>query len=71
MERGRGPRRTHERWEADSALAGYYRFKSIGSGKCLNVAGGVGVGYALIQYDCTPQGAANDVWLPVWEPHTI
>lgn len=41
------------------------------SGKCLNVAGGVGVGNNLIQYDCTSQGVANDVWLPVWEPNTI
>ena len=107
----------NERWEADAALGGYYRFKSVGSGKCLNVsgagnsigtqviqytcgnldnelwkfvpkgigyqvvvkssgkclnvAGGVGAGYGLIQYDCTPQGVANDVWLPVWEPNTI
>ncbi|MFB8351806.1 RICIN domain-containing protein [Streptomyces niveus] len=107
----------NERWEADSALGGYYRFKSVnsdkclnvaGSGtangtqviqytcgnadnelwrfvpkgigyqivvkssnKCLNVAGGLGVGNNLIQYDCTAQGAPNDVWLPVWEPNTI
>ncbi|MEE4543869.1 RICIN domain-containing protein [Streptomyces sp. V4-01] len=107
----------NERWEFDSALGGYYRLRSVSSGKCLNVsgggsangtqviqytcgsadnelwkfvpkgigyqvvvkssdkclnvAGGVGVGYNLIQYDCTAQGAPNDVWLPVWEPHTI
>ncbi|SEN46493.1 RICIN domain-containing protein [Actinacidiphila rubida] len=107
----------NERWEADSALGGYYRFKSVdsgkcinvqgggsangtpviqytcgssdnelwkfvptgigyqvvakSSGKCLNVAGGVGVGNALIQYDCVAGGAANDVWLPVWEPVTV
>ncbi|WP_406154902.1 RICIN domain-containing protein [Streptomyces sp. NBC_01023] len=109
--------KANERWEADSALGGYYRFKSVGSGKCLNVRGGgsengaqviqytcgnsdnelwkfvpkgigyqvvvkssgkclnvrggVGVGNDLIQYECTPRGVANDVWLPVWEPHTI
>ncbi|RPK41063.1 Ricin-type beta-trefoil lectin domain protein [Streptomyces sp. ADI92-24] len=108
---------TNERWEADAALGGYYRFKSVGSGKCLNVNGGgsangtqviqytcgsadnelwkfvpkgigyqvvvkssgkclnvnggVGVGNNLIQYDCTSQGVANDVWLPVWEPDNI
>ncbi|WP_405799223.1 RICIN domain-containing protein [Streptomyces sp. NBC_01506] len=109
--------KANERWEADSALGGYYRFKSVNSGKCLNVAGGgtangteviqytcgnannelwrfvpkgigyqvvvkssnkclnvaggVGVGNSLIQYDCTAQGAPNDVWLPVWEPATL
>lgn len=108
---------TNERWEADSALGGYYRFKAVHSGKCLNVSGGgtagdtpviqytcgsadnelwkfvpkgigyqivakssgkclnvrggVGVGNPLIQYDCTTQGAPNDVWLPVWEPNTL
>lgn len=108
---------TNERWEADSALGGYYRFRSISSGKCinvegsgnangtpviqytcgssdnelwrfvpkgigyqivvkssgkcLNVAGGVGVGFPLIQYTCVPQGAPNDVWLPVWEPTNL
>jgi hypothetical protein len=108
---------TNERWEADSALGGYYRFKSVSSGKCLNVsgggnangaqviqytcgsadnelwkfvpvgtgyqmvvkssgkclnvAGGVGVGNALIQYDCTAGGAPNDIWLPVWEPNNL
>ncbi|MGW4028707.1 RICIN domain-containing protein [Streptomyces sp. NPDC004838] len=108
---------TNERWEADSALGGYYRFKSVSSGKCLNVSGGgtangaqviqytcgsddnelwkfvpkgigyqvvvkssgkclnvsggVGVGRSLIQYDCTAQGAPNDVWLPVWEPDNL
>lgn len=41
------------------------------SDKCLNVAGGLGVGNSLIQYDCTAQGASNDVWLPVWEPNTL
>ncbi|MFE4533717.1 RICIN domain-containing protein [Streptomyces scopuliridis] len=35
------------------------------SQKCLNVKGGVGKGHALIQYTCV--GAANDIWLPVWE----
>jgi len=110
-------RTTNERWEADSALGGYYRFKAVNSGKCLNVrgggnangtdviqytcgnsdnelwrfvpkgigyqivvkssgkclnvAGGVGVGRRLIQYDCTSGGAANDVWLPVWEPQNL
>lgn len=104
---------SNERWEAESTLDGYYRFKSVnssrclniagggsvdgspaiqytcggepnelwkfvpvgigyqvvgkGSGKCLNVKGGVGKGNPLIQYTCTPGGATNDVWLPVWE----
>ncbi|WP_409492180.1 RICIN domain-containing protein [Amycolatopsis sp. cmx-11-12] len=106
-------RTTNERWEPEASLDGYYRFKSISSGKCLNVegggnadgtqviqytcggqpnelwklvpkgighqvvskesgkclnvAGGVGQGRSLIQYTCTT-GAANDVWLAVWEP---
>ncbi|MFF2411566.1 RICIN domain-containing protein [Streptomyces sp. NPDC058092] len=109
---------TNERWEAESAQGGYYRFKSVSSGKCLNVsgggtangtkviqykcggnidnelwkfvskgdgyqivvkssskclnvAGGVGEGNSLVQYDCTAQGAPNDVWLPVWEPKNL
>ena len=103
----------NERWDAESTLDGYYRFKSVNSGKCLNVAGGgsaddvpviqytcrsepnelwkfvpvgtgyhivskssnkclnvrggVGVGWRLIQNTCVAGGATNDVWLPVWE----
>lgn len=45
-----------------------YQIVSKSSGKCLNVRGGVGQGNELIQYTCTADGAANDVWLPVWEP---
>jgi hypothetical protein len=110
-------RATNERWEAQAAPGGYYRFRSVRSGKCLNVrgggtanrtpviqytcgnsanelwrfvpkgigyqivvksshkclnvAGGAGVGHALIQYDCTRHGAPNDVWLPVREPRNL
>ncbi|MFI0901738.1 RICIN domain-containing protein [Streptomyces sp. NPDC020983] len=46
-----------------------YQIVDKSANKCLNVAGGVGVGRILIQYSCTPQGAPNDVWLPVWEPN--
>ncbi|MFE4954664.1 RICIN domain-containing protein [Streptomyces sp. NPDC056653] len=48
-----------------------YQIVVKSSNKCLNVAGGVGAGRPLVQYDCTAQGATNDVWLPVWEPHTL
>ncbi|MBT2408498.1 MULTISPECIES: RICIN domain-containing protein [unclassified Streptomyces] len=48
-----------------------YQIVVKSSNKCLNVAGGVGVGYNIIQYDCTSQGVANDVWLPVWEPNSL
>jgi hypothetical protein len=44
-----------------------YQIVSKGSDKCLNVRGGIGKGKPLIQYTCTPGGATNDVWLPVWE----
>ncbi|MFE3592936.1 RICIN domain-containing protein [Streptomyces niveus] len=51
----------NERWEADSALGGYYRFKSVSSGKCLNVAGGgTANGTLVIQYDCG--NADNELW---------
>ncbi|HEY5836449.1 RICIN domain-containing protein [Streptomyces sp.] len=50
-----------EPWEADSALGGYYRFKSVGSGKCLNVSGGGTVnGTQVSQYTCG--NAGNDLW---------
>lgn len=45
-----------------------YQLVAKSSGKCLNVRGGVGEGRDLIQYTCTSNGVANDVWLPVWEP---
>lgn len=45
-----------------------YQIVAKSSGKCLNVRGGVGQGNELIQYTCTADGAANDVWLAVWEP---
>ncbi|WP_406422936.1 RICIN domain-containing protein [Streptomyces sp. NBC_00873] len=48
-----------------------YQIVVKSSNKCLNVAGGVGAGRPLIQYDCTAQGATNDVWLPVWEPNNL
>jgi hypothetical protein len=58
---------TNERWKFVQTGIGY-QIVAKSSGKCLNVAGGVGVGNQLIQYTCTSGGAANDVWLPVWEP---
>ncbi|GGX43956.1 RICIN domain-containing protein [Streptomyces chryseus] len=59
---------TNERWEPEAAGVGYYRFKSVGSGKCLNVkGGGVADCTQVIQYTCVTDGAPNDVWLPVWE----
>ncbi|MFI6058118.1 RICIN domain-containing protein [Streptomyces sp. NPDC051286] len=48
-----------------------YQIVAKSSNKCLNVAGGVGAGRPLIQYDCTAEGATNDVWLPVWEPNDL
>ncbi|MBB5867247.1 hypothetical protein F4553_000626 [Allocatelliglobosispora scoriae] len=48
-----------------------YQIVAKHSGKCLNIAGGLGQGNALIQYTCTSTGVANDVWLPVWEPITV
>ena len=45
-----------------------YQIVAKSSNKCLNVEGGTGAGNNLIQYDCVPGGASNDVWLPVWEP---
>ncbi|PPK62785.1 hypothetical protein V5P93_004040 [Actinokineospora auranticolor] len=46
------------------------RFRSVNSGKCLNVQYGVGQGNALIQYTCSAGGVDNDVWLTVWEAPT-
>ncbi len=51
----------NERWEADSALGGYYRFKSVSSGKCLNVSGGgTANGTPVIQYTCGTSD--NELW---------
>ncbi|MGY0232682.1 RICIN domain-containing protein [Longispora urticae] len=51
----------NERWEAESTLDGYYRFKAVHSGKCLNVqGGGTQDGTAVIQYTCG--NAANELW---------
>jgi Ricin-type beta-trefoil lectin domain len=51
----------NERWEIDSALDGYYRFKSVDSGKCLNVRGGGDAdGTDVIIYTCG--SAANELW---------
>lgn len=57
----------NEEWRFVQTGIGY-QIVARSSGKCLNVAGCVGVGRPLIQYTCTAGGAANDVWLPVWEP---
>ena len=52
---------TNERWEADSALGGYYRFKAVHSGKCLNVkGGGAADDTPVIQYTCGT--ADNELW---------
>ncbi|WUW10852.1 RICIN domain-containing protein [Streptosporangium sp. NBC_01469] len=50
----------NERWTAEPAGNGYYRFRSGNSGKCLNVQGGSTVdNAAVIQTAC---GTANDLW---------
>lgn len=56
----------NEQWKFVAKGTGY-QVVARSSGKCLNVQGGVGQGRNLIQYTCTANGAANDVWLPVWE----
>ncbi|KOV66407.1 ricin B lectin [Streptomyces sp. MMG1121] len=49
-------------WEPEAAGGGYYRLKSVGSGKCLNVKGGGNeVNAEVIQYTCSG-GAANEEW---------
>ncbi|WP_329168638.1 RICIN domain-containing protein [Streptomyces sp. NBC_01267] len=51
----------NERWEPEAAGGGYYRFKSVSSGKCLNVEGGGSAdGARVIQYTCG--SAANELW---------
>lgn len=60
----------NELWKFVPAGTGY-QVVAKSSGKCLNVQGGVGPGNNLIQYDCVSGGAANDVWLPVWEPNNL
>ncbi|WP_333767065.1 RICIN domain-containing protein [Streptomyces sp. IBSBF 2435] len=51
----------NERWEADSAIDGYYRFTSVHSGKCLNVrGGGTADDTRVIQYTCSD--ADNELW---------
>ncbi|MFJ6215486.1 RICIN domain-containing protein [Streptomyces sp. NPDC092296] len=45
-----------------------YQLVVRSTGKCLNVKDGVGSGRPLVQYTCSPNGAADDVWLVVWEP---
>ncbi|MGV9315877.1 RICIN domain-containing protein [Streptomyces sp. NPDC003691] len=56
----------NEQWKFVAKGTGY-QIVARSSNKCLNVQGGVGQGRNLIQYTCTADGAANDVWLPVWE----
>ncbi|MFJ8230172.1 RICIN domain-containing protein [Streptomyces sp. NPDC094448] len=56
----------NEQWKFVAKGTGY-QLVARSSDKCLNVRGGVGQGRNLIQYTCTADGAANDVWLPVWE----
>ncbi|WP_234343534.1 RICIN domain-containing protein [Streptomyces sp. NRRL F-5123] len=58
----------NELWRFVPAGIGY-QVVDKSANKCLNVAGGLGIGHLLIQYDCTVPGAPNDVWLPVWEPN--
>ncbi|MFI9646549.1 RICIN domain-containing protein [Streptomyces sp. NPDC052040] len=51
----------NERWEADAMGNGYYRFRSLSSGKCLNVeGGGTADNTRVIQYTCGT--AANELW---------
>ena len=51
----------NERWDVDSALGGYYRFRSVSSGKCLNVSGGgTADGTRVIQYTCGSYD--NELW---------
>ncbi|WP_037804813.1 RICIN domain-containing protein [Streptomyces sp. NRRL F-5135] len=57
----------NEQWKFVPKGKGY-QLVVRSNGKCLNVKGGVGQNNPLIQYTCTSGGAANDVWLPVWEP---
>ncbi|MCM2391363.1 RICIN domain-containing protein [Streptomyces albipurpureus] len=61
---------TNQQWRFVAKGNGY-QIAARHSGKCLNVRGGTGQGNRLIQYSCTSAGAANDVWLPVWEPTTV
>ena len=51
----------NERWEANSALGGYYQFEAVHSGKCLNVSGGgTANDTQIIQYTCG--SADNELW---------
>ena len=53
----------NERWLATVEPDGYYRFASLASNKCLNVAGGGSANNTpVIQYTCTTTGAANERW---------
>lgn len=53
----------NERWLATVDNDGYYRFASLASNKCLNVAGGGSSnGAAVIQYTCSTDGAPNERW---------
>jgi hypothetical protein len=52
---------SNERWRADATLEGYYRFKSVSSGKCMNVQGGGSAdGTPVIQYACG--SLPNELW---------
>ncbi|WP_107422283.1 RICIN domain-containing protein, partial [Streptomyces lushanensis] len=54
-------RAANERWEPESTGGGYYRFRSLSSGKCVNVKGGGSAdGTPVIQYTCGT--AANEQW---------
>jgi hypothetical protein len=57
----------NELWKPQRRITGY-QLVSKNSGKCLNVKGGVGTNNPLVQFTCSTGGAANDVWLVVWEP---
>ena len=53
----------NERWLATVEPDGYYRFASLASNKCLNVAGGGNAnGTPVIQFTCTTTGAPNERW---------
>lgn len=51
----------NQRWQPEASLDGFYRFKNVNSGKCLNVAGAsVADNAPIVQYSC---GAApNELW---------
>lgn len=58
---------SNEMWQPVLTADGYQYVGKYAGDKCLNVDGGVGADHRLILFTCSRSGAANDVWLPVWE----